>query len=111
MAIPYGSSFDKTIAFSDTCAQLNLSATNVLTYTLPGNSQTKYSVLFAYNDTANVYVGLNVTPAIPTTNSITTVSEVEYRPKKRYAKGGDVLSFITPDATVYMGISVRGIPN
>jgi hypothetical protein len=111
VAIPYGSSFDITIPFSDTDAQLTLSATDVLTYTVPGIATQKYTVLFSYNATENVYVGLNVTPAVPMANSITTVSFVEFRPDKRYVKGGDVLSFITPDTTVYMGISLRGIPN
>ncbi len=111
MALPYTSSFDKTIGFSDTDCQIVLTATNVQTYTLPGNNTKKYTILFSYNEIANVYVGYNATPVIPGSNTNTVVARVEYRPAQRYAIGGDVISFITPDATVYMGISVRSIPN
>ena len=111
MALPYTSSFDKTIGFSDTECQLVLTANNVQTYTLPGNNTKKYTILFSYNLTSNVYVGYNVTPVVPSSNTNTVVARVEYRPKQRYAIGGDVISFVSPDATVYMGISVRSIPN
>ncbi len=111
MALRYSSSFDKTIGFSDTECQLVLVATAVQTYTLPGNNTHKYTILFSYNEVANVYVGYNATPVIPANGANTTVARVEYRPEQRYAIGGDVISFITPDATVYMGISVRSIPN
>lgn len=106
--MPYHSSFDETIAFSDTDCQLVLTTVGgVQTYTIPGKVGQKNKVSFSYNSTANVYVGLNVTPSIPTSNTHTSVAFVEYRPIERFASGGDVLSFITPDATVYMGISVR----
>lgn len=111
MVLRYTSSFGGSLGFSDTDAQLTLTTNNVLTYTLPGNNTHKYTILFSYNDTSNVYVGYNVTPAVPAGNTITTVARVEYRPEARYAIGGDIISFITPDATVHMGISVRSIPN
>jgi len=111
MVLRYTSNFDKTISFSDTCAQLTLVADSVLTYTLPGDNTTRYTILFGYNSNSNVFVGLNETAAIPTDDSITTTQNIEFKPDRRYARGGDVLSFITPDDTVYMGISVRSIPN
>lgn len=111
MALRYSSSFDQTIGFSDTECQLVLVASAVQTYTLPGTNSHKYTILFSYNSTANVYVGYNVTPVVPGSGTNTVVARVEYRPAQRYAIGGDVISFITPDATVYMGISVRSIPN
>lgn len=111
MALRYSSSFDQTIGFSDTECQLVLVASAVQTYTLPGTNSHKYTILFSYNSTANVYVGYNVTPAVPSSGTNTVVARVEYRPAQRYAIGGDVISFITPDATVYMGISVRSISN
>jgi hypothetical protein len=111
MTLRYTSSYDKTVAFSDTDAQLHLTVGSVLTYTLPGGRDTKYTIMFGYNSNSNVWVGLNATPVIPSADSITLVPFVEFRPDRRYAIGGDVLSFITPDAVVYMGISVRSIPN
>ena len=109
MALPYTSSYDETIGFSDTDAQLFLTSGANLGYILPLTANISYTILFSYNDTANVFVGYNATPTIPGSGVITTLQRVEYRPKKRYARGGDVLTFSTPDATVYMGISVRQI--
>ena len=111
MALRWTSSFGGTLGFSDTDAQLHLTATNILNYTLPGSVSNKYTILFAYNDTANVYIGYNVTPIIPAANTITEFARMEYRPEARYAVGGDTISFVTPDANVWMGISVRSIPN
>lgn len=111
MTLRYTSSFGGSLGFSDTDAQLTLTANNVLTYTLPGNNTNKYTILFSYISTSNVYVGYNVIPAVPANNTITTVARVEFRPEARYAIGGDVISFISPDAVTHMGISVRSIPN
>ncbi len=106
--MPYHSSFDETIAFSDTDCQLVLTAGGVgQTYTIPGKVGQKNKVSFSYNATANVYVGLNTAVSIPSSGTHTSAAFVEYRPTERFASGGDVLSFVTPDATVYMGISVR----
>ena len=33
----------------------------------------------------------------------------EFKPKKRYVRGGDVLQLITPDATAYVGVTLRQI--
>ena len=111
MAIQYGSSFDKTQRWTHENAQLTLtSGGGVLIYTFAGDSTMKYKIDFQYNATANVYVGYNVTPAVPASGTITIQPYVDYRPPSRYANGGDVLSFITPDATVYMGFAIWSIP-
>lgn len=107
----YTSSFDVTRPFSDTCAQLSLTVGSVLTYTVPGDGSKKYSILFEYASDSNIYVGYNATPAAATADSITLAPNVEYKPEARYAIGGDVISFVTPDATAWMGISLRFIPN
>jgi hypothetical protein len=111
MAIPYASSYDGTLPFSDTCVQLTLTANNVQTSTIPGTGDKKYTVLFSYNQNQTVFVGKNTTPVLPAPNAQGTQQYVEYKPERRYVVGGDVLSFITPDATSYMGFSIRAIPN
>lgn len=111
MALRWSSSYEGTLGFSDTDAQLFLTSGGALTYTLPGDGSKKYTILFSYTSTSNVFVGYNVTPSVPSSGTITAVARVEFRPEKRYAIGGDVITFVTPDATVYMGISVRSIPN
>lgn len=107
----YTSSFDITRPFSDTCAQFSTAADTVLTYTVPGNGAQKFSILFEYASDSNIFVGYNVTPTVPTSGSASQQPNVEYKPEARYAIGGDVLSFITPDTTAWFGLSIRFIPN
>ena len=111
MSTRYTSSFDITLPFSDTCFQIALTANNAYSYTVPGLSTDRYSMLMRYNATSNIFVGFNVTAVVPASNTITTTYKVEYKPCKRYVNGGDVISFITPDDTAWMGGSLRFIPN
>ena len=112
MAIPYTSSYDETIPFSDVCEQFFLVASTAQTYTVPGNSTQNYTVLFGKASNSNILVGKNTTAALPTSGAKTGLQYVEFiNPgEKRYVVGGDVLSFISPDATAYMAISLRSIP-
>lgn len=114
MAIQYNSNFDLTIPFSDVCAQVALQANTEETFTVPGTAVSKYSVHFGYTNDSNVFVRLNGTPAIPAAGTVGVEQYNEFRPGddgfQRYAQGGDVLHFITPDATAYVGISLRQLP-
>lgn len=107
MAIAYNSNYIETLPFSDTCKQFTLVSGSEQTWTIPGNATQQYQAYFGYNDTANVFVSNNVTPTIPTSNTNDSQQYTEFRPKKRYVKGGDVIHFLTPDDTVYMGVSLR----
>jgi hypothetical protein len=110
MTTQYNSNFDETTPFSDTTPYMAL-ATNVpLSYTVPGTNQNKYQATFSYTCTANIFVGYNVSPTTPTPGTIVTGSNIEFRPKKHYVKGGDVLYFNTPDASAYVGVSLLAIP-
>lgn len=113
MAIRYTSSFDKTIPFSDTDNQLHLVANTAVDITLPGDKTHKYTVLFGLSSNSNLFVGYNVTATIPAAGTSTDTSGIEFitPDSQRYAIGGDVLSFISPDADTYVGISLRSIPN
>lgn len=113
MAIPYTSSYDETISFSDVDEQFALATNTAQTYTVPGNSTQYFTVLFGKSSTSNIFVGKNNTAAIPAAGTKTNLQYVEFiNPgEKRYVVGGDVLSFITPDASAYIGISVRSIPS
>ena len=113
MAIRYTSSFDETIAFSDTDAQFALAANIAQSWTVPGTSSQKFNLLFGMSSNANVFVGYNVTAAVPGAGTHTTTHGLEFMTpdSKRYAIGGDVISLISPDTVTYVGISVRSIPN
>ncbi len=52
-------------------------------------------------------VDKNSTPTIPASGTVGTQQYNEFRPKKRYVQGGDVLNFITPDTNAYIGVSLR----
>lgn len=107
MAIQYNSNYDKTIPFSDVSYPVQLTASTELTITIPGNSTTQYQALFSYTNDANVFVRLNGTVAIPAPNTASLVQYTDFKPMKRYVKGGDVIHLITPDATSYLGVSLR----
>jgi hypothetical protein len=105
----FQSSFNETLPFSDTCAQIALATNVAQTYTIPGTN--KYQMTLSYICTANVFVGYNVSASVPAPNAINTNPNVEFRPvDKKFVKGGDVISFITPDASAYVGVSLLTIP-
>lgn len=115
MAILYNSNYDETVPFSDVCVQVNLATNTSQSYTVPGTAIDKYSIRFGYTENSNVFVSSNVTGTVPTSGTSNTQQYTEFRPgsdgSQRYAKGGDVLHFITPDATgAYFGISLRQLP-
>ena len=114
MAIPYNSNYDLTIPFSDVCAQVALGVGVEQTFAVPGDATHQYSVRFTYISTSNVFVRLNGTPTVPGAASVGTEQYNEYRAgedgSQRYVKGGDVIHFITPDATAYVGIRLMSVP-
>lgn len=114
MSALYNTNYDLTMPFVDDSAQLFLAATTDETYTVPGTPDNVYSVRFAYTENSNVFVGLNDTAVIPDGGTpVGTQVYAEFRPgcdgSQRYVRGGDVLHFITPDATAYVGIRLMKI--
>jgi hypothetical protein len=107
MTIPYNANYIETMPFSDTATQLGLSINSEQTWTVPGASTEQYQAYFEYASESNVFVCKNATPVIPTPGGVGTQPYNEFKPTKRYVSGGDVLHFITPDATAYCGVSLR----
>ncbi len=107
MAIPYNSNYIETMPFSDTCAQVHCAANTEETYTVLGTPKQQFQAFFEYTQDSNVFVCLNGVPVIPSSGTVGTQQYNEFKPKKRYVKGGDVLYFITPDANAYIGVSLR----
>jgi hypothetical protein len=109
VAIAYNSNYDLTIPFSDVSVRVSLAGNSPLTYTVPGTATNYYAVRFSYNYVSNIFVRLNGVPTVP--GGVSSESYSEYRPgddgSQRYVKGGDVIEFITPDATAYFGFSLR----
>ena len=111
MAVQYYNNYDDTMNFSDVTPRMTLTAGVELTVTVPGTALNNYSALFSYASNSNVFVGYNATAAVPANDTVVTVGRVEFKPERRFVVGGDVLHFITPDATAYVGVSFRAISN
>jgi hypothetical protein len=109
MAIKYNANYLETMPFSDVCVQFNLASAVAQTYTVPGSDTTFYQAYFEYASNANVFVCNNGTAAAPVGGTKTTTQYSEFKPKKRYVRGGDVLSLVTPDTNAYVGVSLREI--
>ena len=106
----YNSNFLGALPFSDTTAQLDLAASTALTYTVPGASNKQYRIEFSFNPTTNVWVGYNVTATVPTAGTLTSNHNIERNPGIRYARGGDVLSFISDAHITGAGFSLLEVP-
>lgn len=108
MAITYNSNYDETIPFSDVCAQIGLTANVAQSFTVPGAATINYSARFSFTEQSNIFVRLNSAPTTPPGGTVGTQQYNEFRPQtQRYVKGGDVIYCISPDATAYVGISLR----
>lgn len=77
--------------------------------TLPANPSAQYTywkINFYFSPGSNVYVALNATATVP--GASFAQSDSEPNPGVRYARPGDVLHFITPDASgAYANFSIR----
>ena len=107
MTIQYNENYLETMPFSDTCAQVHCLINAEETFTVPGNSTQQFQAYFEYASNSNVFVRLNATPTIPAGGTVGTQQYNEFKPKKRYVRGGDVIHFITPDTNAYIGVSLR----
>jgi hypothetical protein len=115
MTVTYNSNFGETIPFSDTPFQLALATNTNLPLTIPGTATDKYTMLLSYTSTSNVFVSKNSAAVVPGAGLLTNHPYLEYRPggsdgTKRYVQGGDVINFITPDASAYVGIHLMKLP-
>lgn len=109
MAVAIYDNYNGTTNFSDVAPRFAITAGNEVTYTVPGTALNQMQALFEFNENDTVYVGYNVTAVVPAPNSVSAGRFIELLPKKRFVKGGDVLSFVTPDPIAYVGISFRAI--
>lgn len=107
MTIQYNSNYIETMPFSDVCKQFALATNVAQSWTVPGADTQQYQAYFEYNQSSNVFICKNGTATVPAGGTNTSQPYNEFRPKKRYVRGGDVLSLITPDSSAYVGISLR----
>ena len=104
----YNSSYSNTFPFSDAGAMFLLAASTGLSYTIPGTPSQIYRCRFGCSSSAEIWVSLNGTAVIPTSNTATASYNQEFIPQygeARFVKGGDVLNFIST-GTPEVGISL-----
>jgi hypothetical protein len=109
MAIAYNANYIETMPFSDACAQIQLPANTDTDWTVPGSPSQQFQAYFEYASNANVFVCKNAVAVIPASGVVEEQPYNEFKPVKRYVRGGDVLHFITPDTVAYVGVSLRQI--
>lgn len=110
MAVSIYNNFEDTTNFSDTTSRMSLQAGTPLTVTVPGAATNQLQAIFSFTSDSSVFVGYNKTATIVAPGDVTNDQFIEHRPIKRFVKGGDVLSFATPDAIAYIGVSFRALP-
>lgn len=111
IAAQYNCNYDGTMNFTGGAVQLRLSANTEVTFTVPGPATTMYAVDFRYNSNNDYFIGYKVTAVIPAPDVAGEVGNLDYKPDKRFVFGGDVLHFITPNTTAYMGFTYRVVGN
>jgi len=113
MITRYTSSFDETIAYTEICFQVHLTANTVTAITIPGARSEKFILTFGCSSNSSIFMGYNVVPTLPAADTADTQDKVEFVVPgwQRYAIGEDVISFITADTVDYLSVSVRSIPN
>jgi len=107
VTISYNANYIETMPFSDTAFQINCGSSAEQTATVPGPVTAQYQAYFEYTQGSNVFICLNGTPVVPASGTVGVQQYNEFRPKKRYVRGGDVIHFITPDTVAYIGVSLR----
>lgn len=105
---PFQINYGFTVPFQDDGARMKLQATIELTYTVPGNKTNAYTALFSFEPGAKVWVDLNRTAVFPLAGVVNSNSTSALNPSQRYVRGGDVIHFITENATadVMVGLYV-----
>lgn len=111
MPINYNSSFNGAQPFSDVGISVMLLPNTQALWLVPGTQGQMYRVEFSYAANDYVWVGRNTNPTIPVAGTVNPTNKVEFRPKIRYAQGGDFMLFITSQTGVQFGASIMQLPS
>ncbi len=92
-------------AFTDVNMSTMLSQDTLQNFTIPSDFS-KWIAVFSYSTGANVFIASNVDAEVPGSSFSQTASQLS--PATRLVRSGDVLSFITPDTTAIVSVSLYG---
>lgn len=90
------------LPFSDTRYSVTLTASSTTSLTVPASLE-KGVAVFSYTPGGNVWVANNATAAVPAGASFAATTSV-LNPVAKEVKGADVLSFISPDSDIDVGV-------
>lgn len=108
---PYQKNFTETFPFSNTSINILLAASTAISWTVPGDPTQLYRASFRASSTAEIWVRLNGTAQVPTSNTVASVPNQEFIPLvAKYVRGGDTLSFISL-TTPSVGVSLLQVQN
>jgi hypothetical protein len=94
------------LEFSDTKYNIKLAASTEKNFDIPHEHE-KYLAVFSYEPGDPVWVARNETAALPGTSFAPATSEL--LPTARVVKRDDVLSFITSEADVEVGVALYAL--
>lgn len=94
------------LQFAKDSYQTTLSASAAQSLTVPSNFAV-WTAVFAYTPGAEVWVADNTTATLPSGSFSSTASQMN--PTVRQVLAGDVLSFITSNATADVGVSLYAL--
>lgn len=86
----------------------NLATSTDTTLTVPSYSS-QYLAIFSFQNGSSVWVANNATAAVPVGATFAAVSS-ELNPTARLVNAGDVLHFITADASALVGVTLYALP-
>ncbi len=95
------------LQFTDIAYATSLSANAEQHFTVPELSYELYLAIFSFDPGTRVWVSNGDTAAVPAGSFAATTSELN--PTARQVKAGDILSFISPDVSVALGVYFYGI--
>ena len=97
--------FSGTHPFSNYNFNMLLAVDTGLAFTVPGIATQKFRIKFTRSSTAEIWVGYNVSPTDPTSNTATINAYQELVPLEecRFVNGGDTLTFLSHTASRLSG--------
>lgn len=111
MTTQFNESYNEAYPFAGDCGNAILAASTALTYTVPGDPKISYRAKVSVETSVDVWVRLNATAVVPTSNTMATTANQERVDSNfnRFVKGGDTLSFIST-GTPQVGVSLLQLP-
>lgn len=103
-----GGNLAYSLEFADatTSAKTTLAAGIAQSITIPSTYE-KWQIICTYSEGSSVWVANNETPTVPTSSFVWSAGE--RKPIIRMVNAGDVISFVTSDASAEVGVVLYAV--